>query len=58
MSKKELSAQLGIGQGDLDFYETGAKHVSAKLLVRTAKLLDVKLDYFFQAYAREEYEIA
>jgi len=58
ISKKELSARLGIDQGDLDLYETGAKRVNAKLLLSIAKLLDVRLDYFFEDYARGEYEIA
>jgi DNA-binding Xre family transcriptional regulator len=58
ISKKELSAQLGIDQDNLDLYETGAKRVNARLLLRIAKLLDVRPDYFFQDYASGEYEIA
>src|SRR6185312_11360503 len=58
ISKKELSSQLGIGQDILELYETGAKRINARLLLRIAKLLDVRPDYFFRDYARGEYEIA
>jgi DNA-binding Xre family transcriptional regulator len=48
ISEKELSEQLGIDRDDLDLYESGGKRVSANLLLRIAKLLDVQLEYFFQ----------
>jgi DNA-binding Xre family transcriptional regulator len=58
ISKKELSARLGIDQDELELYESGAKRVNAKLLLRIAKVLDVRPDYFFQDYAGGECEIA
>jgi transcriptional regulator with XRE-family HTH domain len=54
ISKTELSDKLGIYRDDLDAYERGAKRVSANLLLRIAKLLDVRPDYFFQDYTAEE----
>jgi isopenicillin N synthase-like dioxygenase len=54
ISERELCDNLGIYRDDLDAYEQGAKRVSANLLLRTAKLLDVQPDYFFQDYTAEE----
>jgi DNA-binding XRE family transcriptional regulator len=48
ISEKEFSEQLEIDRDDLDLYESGGKRVSANLLLRIAKLLDVQLEYFFQ----------
>jgi transcriptional regulator with XRE-family HTH domain len=48
ISGKALSKFLRIDRGELDAYETGAKRISASLLVRTAKILDVGADYFFR----------
>ena len=50
----DLCDKLGIYRDDLDAYEQGAKRVSANLLLRIAKLLDVRPDYFFQDYTAEE----
>jgi transcriptional regulator with XRE-family HTH domain len=41
---------------DLNAYEAGAERVSANLLLRIAKLLDVRPDYFFQDYTERELE--
>jgi len=49
---KELCAQLGIVKDDLDLYEAGAKRIKVNLLLRIAKLLDVRPDFFFQDYAK------
>jgi predicted transcriptional regulator len=54
ISKRELCDNLGIYRDDLDAYEQGAERVSANLLLRSAKLLDVRPDYFFQGYTAEE----
>ena len=54
ISEREFSEQLGIGRHDLDLYESGGKRVSANLLLRIAKLLDVQLEYFFQDYTKGE----
>ena len=54
ISERELSDKLGIDRNDLNAYEQGAKRVSANLLLRIAKLLDVRPDYFFQGYTAGE----
>jgi ribosome-binding protein aMBF1 (putative translation factor) len=54
ISEKELSEQLGINCVDLRFYEAGERRVSASLLLRIAKLLDIRPEYFFRDYARGE----
>jgi len=54
ISERELCDNLGIYRDDLDAYEHGEKRVSANLLLRIAKLLDVRPDYFFQDYTVEE----
>lgn len=56
ISAQELSERLGIDRNDLHAYEAGAERVSANLLLRIAKLLDVRLDYFFRGYTEEELE--
>jgi plasmid maintenance system antidote protein VapI len=54
ISERELCEKLGIDRDDLSAYELGAKRVSANLLLRIAKLLNVRPDYFFQGYTAEE----
>jgi transcriptional regulator with XRE-family HTH domain len=54
VSGRELSEKLGIDRDDLKAYEHGERRVSANLLLRIAKLLDVRPDYFFQGYTPEE----
>jgi len=56
ISPQELSKQLGIDRNDLNAYEAGARRVSANLLLRIAKLLDVRPNYFFRDYTEEELE--
>ena len=53
-SEGGLCEKLGIDRDDLDAYERGAKRVSANLLLRLAKVLDVQPDYFFQGYTAAE----
>jgi len=54
ISEEEFSEQLGVDRDDLDLYESGGKRVSANLLLPIAKLLDVRLEYFFQDYTTAE----
>lgn len=54
ISQQELSERLGIDRDDLNAYEAGAERVSANLLLRIAKLLEVRPDYFFRGYTEEE----
>ena len=54
ISSQELSAQLGIDHDEGRAYEAGARRISANLLLRIARLLDVGPDYFFQDYAGQE----
>jgi ribosome-binding protein aMBF1 (putative translation factor) len=56
ISQQELSERLGIDREVLNAYEAGAKRVSANLLLRIAKLLGVRPDYFFQGYTEVELE--
>lgn len=52
ISEKEFSIRLGIDYKDLNSYESGGRRVSASLLLRIARLLDVRPEYFFQDYAK------
>lgn len=49
ISQLELSRQLEIKRDDLSAYEAGAERISANLLLRISKLLDVRPDFFFRA---------
>ena len=53
ISAREFAKRLGIGLNDLHLYETGEKRVSAKLLLRITKLLDVRLEHFFVETTKE-----
>jgi ribosome-binding protein aMBF1 (putative translation factor) len=48
LSAHQLSTKLGIDSTDMEAYEQGAKRVSAKLLLETAKILRVPPSFFFQ----------
>jgi transcriptional regulator with XRE-family HTH domain len=50
ISSQELCENLGIDRDEISAYEAGTKHISANLLFRIAKFLDVGPDYFFQGY--------
>jgi transcriptional regulator with XRE-family HTH domain len=54
MTQQELSTLLGIDPNNLAGYEAGEKRINANLLLRIAKLLDVRPDYFFRGYKEEE----
>ena len=54
ISEKELSERLQADTEDVHAYEEGAKRICANLLLRIAKLLDVRPDYFFQGYPAGE----
>jgi transcriptional regulator with XRE-family HTH domain len=53
MNGEELSKLLGVDRMNLAAYEAGAQRINASLLLRIAKVLDVRLDYFFQGYTEE-----
>jgi ribosome-binding protein aMBF1 (putative translation factor) len=48
LSAYQLSTKLGIDSMDMEAYEQGAKRISAKLLLETAKILRVQPSFFFQ----------
>jgi transcriptional regulator with XRE-family HTH domain len=54
ISERQLSDKLGSDRDALNAYEQGANRVSANLLLRIAKMLDVRPAYFFQGYMAEE----
>jgi transcriptional regulator with XRE-family HTH domain len=51
---KELSGRLRIDPDGVNAYEEGEKRVNANLLLRIAKMLDVRPDYFLQGYTAKE----
>jgi ribosome-binding protein aMBF1 (putative translation factor) len=55
ISEKELSIRLAIDFSDLNSYESGEQRVSASLLLRIARLLNVKPEYFFQDFAKDQF---
>jgi|SRR3984885_6459915 len=55
ISEKELSVRLAIDFRDLNSYESGERRVSASLLLRIARLLSVRPDYFFQDFAKDQF---
>ena len=54
MTEQELSKLLGIDRNNLAAYEAGEERINANLLLRIAKLLDVRPDYFFRGYTEED----
>jgi DNA-binding XRE family transcriptional regulator len=54
ISEGELCRKLGISRDDLIAYEAGTKRVNANMLLRIAKLLDVRPAYFFRDYSADE----
>ena len=55
ISEKEFSLRLAIDFRDLNFYESGQRRVSAGLLLRIARLLNVGPGYFFQDFEKGEF---
>ena len=55
ISEKEFSVRLAIDFRDLNSYESGERRVSASLLLRIARLLNVRPDYFFQDFAKDRF---
>jgi ribosome-binding protein aMBF1 (putative translation factor) len=47
LSQQQLGARLGIGWADVEAYEQGAKRMSCKLLLQTAKQLKARPRFFF-----------
>jgi transcriptional regulator with XRE-family HTH domain len=56
ISQQELSKRLRIDCDDLTAYEEGTERINANLLLRIAKLMDIRPDYFFRNYTEEELE--
>jgi len=54
MTQYELSELLDIDCDNLAAYEAGIERINAKLLFQIAKLLDVRPDYFFRGYTKED----
>jgi transcriptional regulator with XRE-family HTH domain len=54
MTQRDLSELLDIDCDTLAAYEAGMKRVNAKQLFQIAKLLDVRPDYFFRGYTKED----
>ena len=50
MSEHELSNLLGLDRRTLAAHEAGTQRINASLLLRIAKALDVRPDYFFRGY--------
>lgn len=48
LSKQQLGVRLGIASADVDAYEQGAKRISPRLLLETAKQLRARPRFFFQ----------
>jgi len=58
MSEQELGKLLGLHRSKLVAYEAGAQRINAALLLRIAKALEVKPDYFFRDYRKENWPAA
>ena len=58
MTEQELSKLLGIDRNNLAAYEAGEERINANLLLRIAKLLDARPDYFFRGYKEEDWKTA
>ena len=52
--QQELCELLGIDLNKLAAHEAGVERINANCLLRIAKLLDVRPDYFFQDYKEED----
>ena len=55
ISEIEFSEKLAIDFRDLNSYEFGDRRVSANLLLRIAGLLNVRPEYFFQDFAKDQF---
>ena len=54
ITQQELSELLHSDCDKLAAYEAGVERINAKLLFQIAKLLDVRPDYFFRGYTKED----
>lgn len=54
VSEEEFCEELGIARDDLRLYESGEKRISANLLLQIAKLLQARLEYFFEDNSKED----
>jgi DNA-binding XRE family transcriptional regulator len=53
ITQQELSELLGIDRNNLAGCESGEERINANLLLRIAKLLDVRPNYFFRGSKKE-----
>jgi transcriptional regulator with XRE-family HTH domain len=58
MTQQDLSDLLGVDRSNLAAYEAGVERINANLLLRIAKLLDVRPDYFFRGFKKEDWRAA
>ena len=58
ISEHELSNLLELDRSTLAAYEAGAQRINANLLLRIAKVLDVRPGYFFRGYVEEDWTTA
>ena len=56
MTQQELSELLDIDCDNLAAHEAGVERINAKLLFQIAKLLDVRPEYFFRGYTKEDWK--
>jgi transcriptional regulator with XRE-family HTH domain len=56
MTRQDLSELLNIDCDALAAHEVGVERINAKLLFQIAKLLDVRPDYFFRGYTKEDWK--
>jgi ribosome-binding protein aMBF1 (putative translation factor) len=56
VSESELSEKLGIDRDDLKAFERGDRRMNAAMLLRAAKALEVRPDYFFRGYTAKEFQ--
>jgi transcriptional regulator with XRE-family HTH domain len=55
MNREELSELVGVNPSNLAAYEAGAQRINASLLLRIAKVLDVRPEYFFRGYTEKDW---
>jgi transcriptional regulator with XRE-family HTH domain len=58
MTQQDLSELLDIDCANLAAHEVGVERINAKLLFQIAKLLDVRPEYFFRGYIKEDWKAA
>jgi len=56
MTQQDLSELLDIDCDNLAAHEAGVERINAKLLLQIGKLLDVRPEYFFRSYTKEDWK--